>query len=151
MLTGECLLVVEGEERTLGPWDYFHCPPGTRHITIGAGEQGCAILMVGTRVGERTHYPADAGRREARRRRRRVHRLRARGLPRPPADRARQRAVAAAGMTEVGRLAGLWRYPVKSMAAEPLDARRGRPRRARGRPPLGVRSAPGWSAATSRG
>jgi uncharacterized cupin superfamily protein len=59
VLTGECLLIVEGEERRMGPWDYFHCPPGTNHITIGGGEQGCAILMVGTRVGERTHYPAE--------------------------------------------------------------------------------------------
>jgi quercetin dioxygenase-like cupin family protein len=59
VLTGECLLIVEGEERRMGPWDYFHCPPGTNHITIGAGENGCAILMVGTRLGEHTHYSAD--------------------------------------------------------------------------------------------
>ena len=41
---------------------------------------------------------------------------------------------------EVGRVVGLWRYPVKSMAAEALDAGRGRLARVRGRPALGVRA-----------
>ncbi len=49
VLRGECIAVVEGEERRLRPWDYLHCPPGTDHITVGAGEEPCAILMVGTR------------------------------------------------------------------------------------------------------
>jgi quercetin dioxygenase-like cupin family protein len=26
VLSGECLLVVEGEERPLRQWDFFHCP-----------------------------------------------------------------------------------------------------------------------------
>jgi quercetin dioxygenase-like cupin family protein len=60
VLSGECIVVVEGEERRMGPWDYFHCPPGTRHITIGAGDKPCAILMVGTRSpDETTLYPPD--------------------------------------------------------------------------------------------
>jgi uncharacterized cupin superfamily protein len=60
VLSGECLLIVEGEERRLGQWDYFHCPPGTAHITIGAGDEPCAILMVGTRSQDKKiHYPAD--------------------------------------------------------------------------------------------
>jgi uncharacterized cupin superfamily protein len=60
VLSGECLLIVEGEERRLGQWDYFHCPPGTAHITIGAGDEPCAILMVGTRSDDnRVHYPAE--------------------------------------------------------------------------------------------
>jgi uncharacterized cupin superfamily protein len=50
VLSGECIAVVEGQERRVGPWDYLHCPPGTAHITIGTGDQPCAILMVGTRV-----------------------------------------------------------------------------------------------------
>src|SRR5688572_2473066 len=37
VLAGECILVVEGEERRMGPWDYFHCPERTAHITVGAG------------------------------------------------------------------------------------------------------------------
>ncbi len=60
VLSGECLLIVEGEERRMGPWDYFHCPPETEHITIGAGDGPCAILMVGTRSPDHaTHYPAE--------------------------------------------------------------------------------------------
>lgn len=60
VLSGECLAIVEGEERRMGPWDYLHCPPGTAHITVGAGNGPCAILMVGTRSPDHTtHYPAD--------------------------------------------------------------------------------------------
>jgi len=54
VLSGECIAIVEGEERRMRPWDYLHCPPGTAHITIGAGEGPCAILMVGTRSPDRT-------------------------------------------------------------------------------------------------
>ncbi len=54
VLSGECVAIVEGEERRLGAWDYLHCPPGTAHITIGAGDEGCAILMVGTRSPDST-------------------------------------------------------------------------------------------------
>jgi len=31
MLSGEALLVIEGEERTIREWDFVHCPPGTNH------------------------------------------------------------------------------------------------------------------------
>jgi uncharacterized cupin superfamily protein len=54
VLSGECLLVVEGTERRLGAWDFVHCPPGTEHVFVGAGESPCAILMVGRRSAERT-------------------------------------------------------------------------------------------------
>jgi oxalate decarboxylase/phosphoglucose isomerase-like protein (cupin superfamily) len=38
-------------------WDYLHCPPNTAHITIGAGDGPCALVMVGTRSPDRTlHY-----------------------------------------------------------------------------------------------
>jgi uncharacterized cupin superfamily protein len=58
VLSGECTLLVEGEERLLRPWDFFHSPAGTEHIFVGAGEGPCAILMVGAR-GEDWHvrYP----------------------------------------------------------------------------------------------
>jgi uncharacterized cupin superfamily protein len=60
VLAGECLLIVEGEERRMGPWDYFHCPPGTEHITVGAGDGPCAILMVGARTpGKSILYPVE--------------------------------------------------------------------------------------------
>ena len=38
VLQGECLLIVEGEERTLRRWDFFHCPPQTKHVIVGAGD-----------------------------------------------------------------------------------------------------------------
>jgi uncharacterized cupin superfamily protein len=49
VLAGECRLLVEGEERLLGTWDFVHCPSGTEHIFVGAGDGPCAILMVGAR------------------------------------------------------------------------------------------------------
>jgi uncharacterized cupin superfamily protein len=61
VLHGECLLVVEEQERTLRPWDYFHCPPGTRHVIIGAGKAPCVVLMIGARREQETFgYPASA-------------------------------------------------------------------------------------------
>ena len=45
VLSGECTLLVEGEERTLRAWDFFHAPAGTEHIFVGAGDGPCAILM----------------------------------------------------------------------------------------------------------
>jgi quercetin dioxygenase-like cupin family protein len=54
VLSGECLAIVEGEERRMGPWDYLHSPAGTAHITIGAGDGPCAILMVGARSPDHT-------------------------------------------------------------------------------------------------
>jgi uncharacterized cupin superfamily protein len=60
VLSGECLAIVEGQERRLRQWDYLHCPPGTRHITIGASDEPCAILMVGARtMGKVINYPVD--------------------------------------------------------------------------------------------
>ena len=58
VLSGECRLLIEEEERLLGPWDFVHCPPGTHHIFVGAGDGPCAILMVGARLPEEElHYP----------------------------------------------------------------------------------------------
>jgi len=58
VLAGECILIVEGEERHLKQWDFFHSPAGTQHIFVGAGDGPCAIFMVGSRTGEWTvRYP----------------------------------------------------------------------------------------------
>jgi uncharacterized cupin superfamily protein len=58
VLSGECRLLVEGEERLLRPWDFFHCPAGTEHIFVGAGDGPSVILMVGARSDEeRLLYP----------------------------------------------------------------------------------------------
>ena len=50
VLAGECLLLVEGEERRLREWDFVHSPPWTEHIFVGGGDGPCAILMVGGRA-----------------------------------------------------------------------------------------------------
>jgi uncharacterized cupin superfamily protein len=49
VLRGECLLLVEGQERLLRAWDFVHCPGGTEHVFVGAGSGPCVILMVGAR------------------------------------------------------------------------------------------------------
>jgi uncharacterized cupin superfamily protein len=60
VLAGECIAIVEGQERRMRQWDYLHCPPGTHHITVGAGDGPCVILMVGARGGDVvTHYPVN--------------------------------------------------------------------------------------------
>jgi uncharacterized cupin superfamily protein len=49
VLHGECLLLIEGEERRLRRWDFVHSPAGTEHIFVGAGDAPCVLLMVGAR------------------------------------------------------------------------------------------------------
>jgi uncharacterized cupin superfamily protein len=58
VLSGECLLLVEGEERRLEQWDFVHCPPWTEHVFVGAGSGPCAILAVGSRTSRKIVYPA---------------------------------------------------------------------------------------------
>ncbi len=61
VLAGECIAIVEGEERRLRQWDYLHCPPGTEHVLVGAGDGPCAVLMTGGRSpAKRIHYPVNA-------------------------------------------------------------------------------------------
>ena len=54
VLYGEALLIIEGEERPLRQWDIVHCPPGTNHIILGAGDAPCAVLAVGAREHQDT-------------------------------------------------------------------------------------------------
>jgi uncharacterized cupin superfamily protein len=49
VLSGEALLIVEGQERPLRQWDFVHCPAETKHIIVGAGEERCVLLAVGAR------------------------------------------------------------------------------------------------------
>jgi uncharacterized cupin superfamily protein len=49
VLAGEALLIVEGEERPLRQWDFVHCPPGTNHVILGAGDGSCLLVAVGAR------------------------------------------------------------------------------------------------------
>ncbi len=60
VLAGECLLLVEGQERTLRAWDFFHCPGGTSHMIVGAGNSPSVVLAVGGRAGRKgIVYPID--------------------------------------------------------------------------------------------
>ena len=52
VLHGECLLLVEGQERPLKAWDFVHCPPRTEHVFVGAGSGPCVVLMLGARLPE---------------------------------------------------------------------------------------------------
>ena len=58
VLSGECLLLIQGEERPLKQWDFVHSPPWTEHVFVGAGNGPCVILMVGMRSeNEELLYP----------------------------------------------------------------------------------------------
>ena len=57
VLSGECLLLIEGQEQPLRQWDFVHCPAWTEHVFVGAGDGPCAILAVGTRSGGDVFYP----------------------------------------------------------------------------------------------
>jgi uncharacterized cupin superfamily protein len=61
VVAGECLLLVEEEERRLQAWDFFHCPGGTNHIIVGAGDRPAIVVAVGARgrgIGGGVVYPA---------------------------------------------------------------------------------------------
>ena len=47
VLSGEAVLVIEGEERPLRQWDFVHCPPGAQHVIVGAGDGFCTVFAVG--------------------------------------------------------------------------------------------------------
>lgn len=53
VLAGECILLVEGEERLLQAWDFVHCPPHTAHVFLGVGDGPCVIFMTGRRTRDR--------------------------------------------------------------------------------------------------
>jgi uncharacterized cupin superfamily protein len=50
VLSGEALLIVEGEERPLRAWDFVHTPAGVPHNVVGAGDGPAVIVAVGARV-----------------------------------------------------------------------------------------------------
>jgi uncharacterized cupin superfamily protein len=50
VVSGEGLLIIEGEERPLKAWDFVHCPAKTEHVIVGAGEGPCVVVAVGARV-----------------------------------------------------------------------------------------------------
>jgi uncharacterized cupin superfamily protein len=60
VLAGECIAIIEGEEHPLKAWDFVHCPPGTEHIFVGAGDSPCVVFMAGARgTTDETLYVRD--------------------------------------------------------------------------------------------
>jgi uncharacterized cupin superfamily protein len=58
VLSGECILLVNGEERPVKAWDFVHCPGGTEHVLVGAGAGPAVVVAVGTRPkDEYLRYP----------------------------------------------------------------------------------------------
>jgi uncharacterized cupin superfamily protein len=50
VLSGEAILLAEGEERLLRAWDFVHCPAGADHTIVGAGTGRAVIVATGARV-----------------------------------------------------------------------------------------------------
>lgn len=58
ILKGECLAIVEEQERRLKAGDFLFTPPGTNHVLVGAGAAPCVIVMVGSRKADQeVRYP----------------------------------------------------------------------------------------------
>ena len=52
VVSGEALLIVEGDERPLRQWDFFHCASRTKHTIVGAGDGPCIVVAVGARANQ---------------------------------------------------------------------------------------------------
>jgi uncharacterized cupin superfamily protein len=59
VVSGEAVLVIEGEERKLRAWDFVHCPPRTKHVIVGAGSGPCLLIAIGARERDSLGFPAD--------------------------------------------------------------------------------------------
>ena len=56
VVSGEALAIVEGEERPMRPWDLLHCPAGTKHVIVGAGDDPCLVVAVGSRTAPKDEW-----------------------------------------------------------------------------------------------
>ena len=52
--------MIEEVERRLVAWDLVHCPPGTSHCFVGAGDRPCMLLAVGARRARGVRYTPTA-------------------------------------------------------------------------------------------
>jgi len=62
VLSGSGTLLVEGEERPLRQWDFFHCPAGTAHALVGGPMLVVAVGVRGHEIRPGTgwgEYPVD--------------------------------------------------------------------------------------------
>jgi mannose-6-phosphate isomerase-like protein (cupin superfamily) len=50
VLSGDGILVIEGERRPLRQWDFVHCPAQTNHVIVAAGDAPLVVLAVGARI-----------------------------------------------------------------------------------------------------
>jgi uncharacterized cupin superfamily protein len=57
IVSGECVLLVGGEERELKAWDFFHCPADTEHVFVATGTEPCVAVAVGSRASRDVVYP----------------------------------------------------------------------------------------------
>jgi quercetin dioxygenase-like cupin family protein len=57
VLYGEALAIVEGQERPLRQWDFLHCPAGTNHAIVGAGDAPSIVFAVGARENHTYRTP----------------------------------------------------------------------------------------------
>jgi uncharacterized cupin superfamily protein len=61
VLCGECILIIEGQERPLKRWDFVHCPPRTPHAIVASGAEPALVLAVGARKEKGSaRYPVEA-------------------------------------------------------------------------------------------
>lgn len=60
VLSGEALLIVEGQERPLRQWDFVHCPPKTEHVIVGAGDGPCVVLAMSSRERQAARSEVEA-------------------------------------------------------------------------------------------
>jgi uncharacterized cupin superfamily protein len=49
VLQGECIAIIENQERRLRAWDFLHCPPMTGHTFVATGTGPCVLLATGNR------------------------------------------------------------------------------------------------------
>jgi uncharacterized cupin superfamily protein len=59
VVSGEAVLIIEGEERQLRAWDFVHCPPNTKHVIVGAGSRPCLVIAIGARTHDRLGFTVD--------------------------------------------------------------------------------------------
>jgi uncharacterized cupin superfamily protein len=57
IVSGECVLLVEGQERQMKAWDFFHCPADTDHVFVATGTEPCVAVAVGSRASHNVVYP----------------------------------------------------------------------------------------------
>jgi uncharacterized cupin superfamily protein len=59
VVSGEAVLIIEGEERQLRAWDFVHCPPNTKHVIVGAGGGPSLVIAIGARERDSLGFPVD--------------------------------------------------------------------------------------------